>query len=54
MKGMGGNGGGNTNITINVSGVNGDGRKLARQISEEVGRALRSRTRGAGGISRGV
>lgn len=54
MKGMGSGGGGATNITINVSGVSGDGRKLARQISEEVARALRSRSRGSGGISRGI
>ena len=53
IKGMG-NGGNTNNITINVSGVSGDGRKIARQISEEVARALRSRTRGSGGISRGI
>lgn len=54
MQGMAGGMGGATNITINVSGVSGDGRKLARQISEEVARALRSRSRGSGGISRGI
>ena len=53
MKGMGGGMGGDTNITINVNGVSGDGRKLARQISEEVARAFRSRSRGSG-ISRGL
>ena len=53
MKGMGGGGGGETNITINVNGVSGDGRKLARQISDEVARAFRSRSRG-NGLSRGL
>ena len=53
MKGMSGGSGGTTNITINVNGVNGDGRKLARQISEEVSKAFRSRSRGSG-LSRGL
>jgi hypothetical protein len=53
LQGMKGGMGGNTNITINVSGVSGDGRKLARQISEEVTRAFRSRSRGSG-LSRGI
>jgi phage-related protein len=52
MKGMGG-GGGDTNITINVNGVSGDGRKLARQISDEVARAFRTKSRGSG-LSRGL
>jgi len=53
IQGMKGGMGGDTNITINVSGVSGDGRKLARQISEEVTRAFRSRSRGSG-LSRGI
>ena len=53
MKGMAGGGGGNTNINITVNGANGDGRKLARQISEEVARVMRTRSRG-GSYSRGV
>jgi len=53
IKNMGGGGGGPTNITINVSGATGDGRKLARQISEEVSRAFRSTSRGSG-LSRGM
>jgi hypothetical protein len=52
IKGMG-DGGGETNITINVNGVSGDGRKLARQISDEVARAFRTRSRG-NGLSRGL
>jgi len=53
MKGMGGGAGGSTNINITVNGANGDGRKLARQISEEVARVMRTRSRG-GSYSRGV
>ena len=53
MQGMGGGGGDNINLTINVSGGNGDNRKLARLISEEVSRTFRNRSRGSG-FSRGV
>jgi len=53
MKGMAGGGGGDTNINITVNGANGDGRKLARQISEEVARVMRTRSRG-GSYTRGV
>lgn len=54
IQGMGGGqGGDNINLTINVSGGNGDNRKLARLISDEVGRTFRNRSRGSG-YSRGV
>jgi hypothetical protein len=52
IESMGG-GGGATTVNINVSGANGDPQRIARAVSEEVGRLFRSRANN-GGISRGV
>ena len=46
-------GGGDTTVNINVSGANGDPRKIARMVGEEVGRVFKNRSRGSG-ISRGM
>ena len=46
-------GGGSTTININVSGANGDPRKIARMVGDEVGRLFKNRSR-SGGFSRGV
>ena len=48
-----GTGGGETTVNINVTGANGDPRKIARLVGEEVGRVFKSRSRGSG-FSRGV
>jgi hypothetical protein len=48
-----GTGGGETTVNINVTGANGDPRKIARLVGEEVGRLFKSRSRGSG-FSRGV
>jgi len=52
MQGNAG-GGGETTVNINVSGANGDPRKIARMVGEEVGRLFKSRSR-SGGFTRGV
>ena len=46
-------GGGETTLNINVSGANGDPRKIARMVGEEVGRLFKNRSR-QGGFSRGI
>ena len=53
MQGMGGGGSETNTINITVNGANGDASKLARMISDEVGRAFKNRSRN-GGFSRGV
>jgi phage-related protein len=53
MTGNAGGMGGETTININVSGANGDPRKIARMVGDEVGRLFKSRSR-TGGFSRGV
>ena len=52
IEGMGGTGG-PANITINVSGANGDPKRIARAVSDEVAKQFRNRSRGSG-FSRGV
>jgi hypothetical protein len=52
MKGMGG-GGGETNITININGVKGDEKQLAKQVSAEMAKLFKMRSRGSG-ILRGL
>jgi len=46
-------GGGDATFNINVHGANGDPRKIARMVGEEVGRVFKSRSRGSG-FSRGI
>jgi len=53
IQSAGGLGGGETTVNINVSGANGDPRKIARMVGEEVGRLFKNRSR-QGGFSRGI